>query len=211
MIRILSAALWLLLLASHQSHSQTGAPCDASKEVRQCRAQISLEGNFVILRSNTPQCSRIDWRINGSLRTTTVIDGEERLEVLTSDPQSLAVEQCVEVRDLRQIRGESPSSSGGESLVDDRECAAYQARMQAANAEYLRAAERMYTSEISSEEVDRAMTRFSSLVPQIPVGCSVNYLIKMSSGDGPTVPVTLRGLPDALEFNVNGEVRIRPR
>ena len=77
------------------------APCDASVEVRDCRAVVTLEGKFVVLKSDTPNCSVIEWALDGGKRLTTVIDGEERLELLTSSPKEITVESCTEVRDLR--------------------------------------------------------------------------------------------------------------
>lgn len=88
------------------------APCDANVPIKGCRAEIALEGNFVVLKSNTPNCSVIEWTIDGRGRQTTVIDGEERLEVLTTRPKELMVESCTQVKDLRAIARSEEGSSG---------------------------------------------------------------------------------------------------
>ena len=80
------------------------APCDASVPVKGCRAEIALDGKFIVLTSNTPKCSVIEWTMDGSRRQTTVLDGEERIELLTTKPRELTIESCTQVKDLRAIR-----------------------------------------------------------------------------------------------------------
>jgi hypothetical protein len=49
--------------------------------------------------------------LDGAQRQTTVLDGEERIELLTTRPNELAIESCTEVRDLRQLGGDkSPNT-----------------------------------------------------------------------------------------------------
>jgi hypothetical protein len=36
------------------------APCDANVPVKGCRAEVKLDGNFVVLTSNTSKCSAIE-------------------------------------------------------------------------------------------------------------------------------------------------------
>jgi hypothetical protein len=82
------------------------APCDASVPIKGCRAEIKLEGNWIVLTSNTQKCSVIEWTLDGSFRQTTVLDGEERIELLTTKPKELTVESCTQVKDLRALRSE---------------------------------------------------------------------------------------------------------
>lgn len=94
----------LLSLVAQLAFAQTGAPCDASVPVRGCRAEVRLEGKFIVLTSDTPKCSVIEWTLDGRGRQTTVTDGEERLELLTTRPQELSIDSCTEVKDLRQVK-----------------------------------------------------------------------------------------------------------
>lgn len=88
------------------------APCDANVPIKGCRADIGLDGKFIVLTSNTPKCSVIEWTLDGSLRQTTVLDGEERLELLTTTPKKLTVESCTQVKDLRSLKDDVTDSTG---------------------------------------------------------------------------------------------------
>jgi TonB family protein len=89
-----------VMFGLHQAASAT-APCDASVPVKGCIGQVSVEGKYVLVRSNTSRCSVIEWSMDGVRNTTTVIDGQQRLELLTTRPGNLQVESCTEVKDLR--------------------------------------------------------------------------------------------------------------
>jgi hypothetical protein len=98
------ALLWILSLASQSASAQTGAPCDASKEIKDCRAELSVDGQWLVIKTDTEKCARVEWQGDGMNRSTTVLDGEERLEILIKPPTNLAVTRCVEVKDLRAIK-----------------------------------------------------------------------------------------------------------
>jgi TonB family protein len=102
------------LSAALHANAQTGAPCDASRPIKGCRAEIRLEGKFVVLRSDTPKCSVIEWTLDGSPRRTTVLDGQERIELLTTRPKELTVEDCTEVKDLRALRDSDDDDGASE-------------------------------------------------------------------------------------------------
>ena len=94
------------------------APCDASVPIKGCRAEIKLEGNWIVLTSNTPKCSVIEWTLDGSFRQTTVLDGEERIELLTTKPKELTVESCTQVRDLRALKDDSSTAANKSQPTD---------------------------------------------------------------------------------------------
>jgi hypothetical protein len=71
-----------------------------------------LDGKFIVLTSNTPKCSVIEWTLDGSLRQTTVLDGEERIELLTTKPKELTVESCTQVKDLRALKEDDQQAAG---------------------------------------------------------------------------------------------------
>lgn len=94
--------------------AETGTPCDASVEIAGCRAHITVEGKWLVVRSNTPRCSRVDWTMDGYPRTATIIDGEDRLALLTATaPKQITIERCVEVKDVRPASeiGDIPADS----------------------------------------------------------------------------------------------------
>jgi hypothetical protein len=94
-------AIFAIALGVCPAAFAANAPCDANTAVKACRAEVRIEGNFVVLRSSTPNCSVIEWTLDGRGRSTTVLDGQERLELLTTRPEQLSVESCTEVEDLR--------------------------------------------------------------------------------------------------------------
>jgi hypothetical protein len=100
----------VLLAMSFHVHA-ANAPCDASVPIKGCRAEIKLEGNWIVLTSNTQKCSVIEWTLDGSFRQTTVLDGEERLELLTTRPKELAIEGCTQVRDLRTLKDDAADTT----------------------------------------------------------------------------------------------------
>jgi hypothetical protein len=110
-----------LLLAMAFAVAQAGAanaPCDGAVPIKGCKAEVALDGNFVVLKSSTPNCSVIEWTIDGRGRQTTVLDGEERLELLTTRPKDLTIESCTQVKDLRAIsRGENSSGATQQTNV----------------------------------------------------------------------------------------------
>jgi hypothetical protein len=106
-IVLLSVAAGWFSIPAHSAN----APCDANVPVKGCRAEVKVDGKFVVLKSNTPRCSVIEWSLDGRGRSTTVIDGEERLELLTTKPKDLSVESCTEVKDLRALSQNQPSNS----------------------------------------------------------------------------------------------------
>ena len=98
-------AMAALLFGLHEGAA--AAPCDASVRIKGCIGQVSVEGNHVIVRSSTPRCSIIEWSLDGIRKTTTVIDGQQRLELVTTKPRDLEVESCTEVKDLRSMSSQS--------------------------------------------------------------------------------------------------------
>jgi len=51
--------------------------CDYKNWIKQCDASIELGSKLFEMRSNTNQCSRVDWRLDGNPHMTIVTDGVE--------------------------------------------------------------------------------------------------------------------------------------
>ena len=96
----LGALAICLLFIGGSAVGQTGAPCDSSVKQGTCNASADIVGKRIILKSSTKQCSIIAWTVDGSSRITTVIDGEEPIEFLSSAPK-IGIDSCTVVRDLR--------------------------------------------------------------------------------------------------------------
>lgn len=105
------AASGLTFLAGSSGAVQTGASCDASTRVRSCQASGRLADKFIELRSNTHQCSVVEWEYDGIARSTTIVDGIERLEVLQPKQSGVEIMACTVVKDLRQINEHSTAQS----------------------------------------------------------------------------------------------------
>jgi hypothetical protein len=58
------------------SYAQAQQRCDCSKKTATCQAAIGLSEKTFTLTSDTPQCSRLEWVVDGQARATTVMDGK---------------------------------------------------------------------------------------------------------------------------------------
>ena len=99
-IRRLSQALLCVGLAANAYAADSGPPlsrcqCNYDKWVGTCIATASRKGDWVRLTSNTQQCSRVDWYINGNPQITIVINGVETEALLNVKADSkLEVQAC---------------------------------------------------------------------------------------------------------------------
>ena len=69
--------------------------CDHRNWIEQCDASIELGSKLFEMRSNTNQCSRVDWRLDGNPHMTIVTDGVEIGSWFSqsSNPQAV-IESC---------------------------------------------------------------------------------------------------------------------
>ena len=98
----------ILISFSQIAASQPRCECTASNWIGDCNARISLEGNWIKLRSNTKQCSRIDWYANEDPQTTIVTDGTESEEWLGQDKNpKLSISGCKICKDRNYTESRS--------------------------------------------------------------------------------------------------------
>lgn len=94
--------------ADTDSDSLASRICDTSQPVFECRARPELDGDTLLIVSDAPSCSLVEWRLDGEASTTLIVDQGARIGALDDPPRNkrelrrrVTVEQCTEVRDLR--------------------------------------------------------------------------------------------------------------
>ena len=104
------------LLAATSVHADTRCACGYDDWLGDCSATIERQGGWIRITSNTGQCSRVDWYINGDPQTTIVQDGAESVELLNYPASSnLAIEGCKVCKDSMFGHSADPEGNG---LVD---------------------------------------------------------------------------------------------
>ena len=73
--------LWLNIFPS-QVHAWR---CDCSKNEGPCEATISRNGNWLNIGSSSPKCSFVVYYIDGEPKTDTVLDGNDKVELMTTN------------------------------------------------------------------------------------------------------------------------------
>lgn len=99
MSRWLGLALVLISTSSFAA-SQTRCQCEYNNWVGDCQTQIKRSGDAVRITSNTQQCSRVDWNINGQPHVTIVTDGSETVDLFNiSSDARIEIQSCKICRD----------------------------------------------------------------------------------------------------------------
>lgn len=113
---------WLLvvaILAPAESWALTRCRCSSSEWVGKCTATISLERNWITVKTNTPQCARVDWYADEHPRVTIVIDGTDTEEWLGPTPRPrLTITDCNVCLDAELSRGNAPDDRSPMATAD---------------------------------------------------------------------------------------------
>lgn len=82
-------------------HVQAQLRCDCTSIVDTCSADVTVKGSFIDVKSDSKQCSRVDYFVDGLPFVSVVVDGEDRQNWIprTSSPKVL-VQSCQVCRDL---------------------------------------------------------------------------------------------------------------
>jgi TonB family protein len=82
-----------LLVGSGAVHAQYR--CDCTSVVDTCTAEVVARGTFLEIKTNRPQCARVDYFVDGQPFVSMVVDGEDRENWLarTTNPRIL-VQSC---------------------------------------------------------------------------------------------------------------------
>ncbi|MEM7281827.1 MAG: energy transducer TonB [Pseudomonadota bacterium] len=103
--------------------------CDCTQVVGSCRATVEVEGNGVSVSSNSQQCSRVDYYIDGQPFVTVAVDGKANEAWLsgTQEPRVL-VQSCQVCADSLNSSSAAPSQEPEQPLLgseDEGTVAAY--------------------------------------------------------------------------------------
>ncbi len=91
-------ALTLLLACGGAAHGQYR--CDCTSVVDTCTANVAARGSFLEVKTDRPQCARVDYFVDGQPFVSVVVDGEDRQNwpARTANPKIL-VQSCQVCRD----------------------------------------------------------------------------------------------------------------
>lgn len=94
-----------LLLVMEAVGAEAGAICDATVVTGACQASVAVDGNAFVIRTDSRNCARVEWEAGGVRRSTTVVDGQVRLEIPGSKARKAVVSTCAGIKDLRPGTG----------------------------------------------------------------------------------------------------------
>ena len=100
----------LLVMVSAASAELPRCQCSYKDWVGDCKAKLEQKGKWIKVISNTQQCSRIEWLIDGEPHLTIVTDGAGMKEWLgKAEKPTLIVESCKICKDSKtQPSGRTP-------------------------------------------------------------------------------------------------------
>jgi len=114
--RAVLAALWALVF-SGTAYAQ--AACDCTNIVDSCQATTTVQDGFIEVTSDTEQCSRVDYLVNGIPLVSLVVGGNERQEWDNDFEASSVIVQSCQV--CLETVADSARSFGGSGLYADGE------------------------------------------------------------------------------------------
>lgn len=86
--------------------------CDCSTILDTCKANVSVEDNFVSVESDHGQCARVDYLIDGQPFVALVVDGHERQSWLSrSDDPQVLTQSCQVCLDNAGVSGPGAGSA----------------------------------------------------------------------------------------------------
>lgn len=118
MPRILVASLFLML--SGQSYAEWR--CDCTQITGSCRASVDIVGNGISVSSDTQQCSRVDYFVDGQPFVTVTVDGEAKESWLsgTREPRVLvqSCQVCADGATSSDVVERPSASDTGDTIID---------------------------------------------------------------------------------------------
>lgn len=142
--------------------AEDASPCLADMVIGSCKASATLENDLLVLESNAPSCSVIEW----------TLDGEPHVSVL--EDERLSVEQAASFRNRRDMRRRVAIESCNE-VADERpadHCSTLQAEHARLNANAL---PMDLTRPSAARQLESSQRRFDAFVQRFirdaPVGC----------------------------------------
>jgi TonB family protein len=78
-------------------HALAQSRCDCTRIVGNCQAQAQVQNSFIEVTSNTPQCSRVDYVVDGTPFVTLVTDGTAQEQRAAANQSSSVIVQACQV------------------------------------------------------------------------------------------------------------------
>lgn len=100
------------------SYSQPRCECEYDGWVGDCTARVEKKGNWFKVISNTSQCSRVDWYVDGNPQVTIVTDGAEMEEWLWQKKNpSISIQSCKVCKDSMVSSTSRSQENSADSLI----------------------------------------------------------------------------------------------
>jgi TonB family protein len=76
-------------------NSLAQSPCDCTSIIGSCSASVTVQNSFIEVTSDTPQCARVDYVVDGTPFVSLVVDGAARQDrTVQSSSPSVIVQSC---------------------------------------------------------------------------------------------------------------------
>jgi hypothetical protein len=100
MKKVLPVLLFVAFIT--QANAQTRCECEYDDWVDDCDAEFERKGDWILFKSDTEQCSRIDWYTDSQPRLTIVEDGKETVNLMgIADDADISISSCKVCKDRR--------------------------------------------------------------------------------------------------------------
>jgi TonB family protein len=119
--KILLAALpWTLAWSASALAQQLR--CDCTSVVDTCTADVIARGSYLEIKTDKPQCARVDYFVDGQPFVSVVTDGEDRQDWLArTESPKVMVQSCQVCRDTTAAAPAAPRPAAAPPAVEDLE------------------------------------------------------------------------------------------
>ncbi|HEX9875800.1 MAG TPA: energy transducer TonB [Gammaproteobacteria bacterium] len=95
MLRVIQLWLFALFVVGGATEVSAQWRCDCTTIVAGCTAEVTAMERWIDVRTDTPQCARVDYFVDGLPFVTTVVEGESRLDWISprAEPDIL-IQSC---------------------------------------------------------------------------------------------------------------------
>ena len=110
----------ILMLAGFSAPALAQFRCDCTSVVDTCTANVDVRGSWVEVTTDTQQCARVDYFVEGQPFVSLVVDGEDRQPWTpgAASPRVL-IESCAVCRDTSADGGAPPAGAAAQPRTDE--------------------------------------------------------------------------------------------
>ena len=88
--------------------------CDCTSVVDTCSADVIARGSYLEIKTDKPQCARVDYFVDGQPFVSVVTDGEDRQDWLArTDSPKIMVQSCQVCRDTTAAASPVATAAAG--------------------------------------------------------------------------------------------------